>query len=49
VVGDARLAWELGRHGFLAPVAQAAWLTGDPRFARFVFAALEAWIEACPP
>jgi hypothetical protein len=47
--GDARLAWELGRHGFLVPVAQAAWLTGDPRHARFVFEALEAWIQACPP
>ena len=48
-VGDARRAWELGRHGFLAPVAQAAWLTGDPRYARFVVAALEAWCAACPP
>jgi len=47
--GDARLAWELGRHGFLVPLGQAAFLTGDPRFARQAFAALEAWIEACPP
>ncbi len=49
VVGDARLAWELGRHGCLAPLAQAAWLTGDPRYARFAFAVIEAWSEACPP
>src|SRR5207253_323381 len=48
-VGDARLAWELGRHGFLVPLAQAAFLTGDPRYARQAFAALEAWILACPP
>ncbi len=49
VAGDARLAWELGRHGHLAPLAQATWLTGDARFARFAFAVLEAWAEACPP
>lgn len=49
LVGDARLAWELGRHGFLAPLAQAAWLGGDPRHARFAFATIEAWIAACPP
>jgi hypothetical protein len=48
-VGDARLSWELGRHGFLVPLGQAAWLTGDPRYARQAFAALEAWIDACPP
>ena len=48
-VGDARLAWELGRHGFLVPVAQAGYLTGDPGCARFVFEALEAWMAACPP
>jgi hypothetical protein len=48
-VGDARLSWELGRHQWLAPVAQAAYLTGEPRFARFAFTALEAWLEACPP
>ncbi|MEP7028988.1 MAG: alginate lyase family protein, partial [Candidatus Eisenbacteria bacterium] len=48
-VGDARLAWELGRHGYLVPVAQAGYLTGDPGCARFVFETLEAWIEACPP
>ncbi|MEO6463905.1 MAG: alginate lyase family protein [Candidatus Eisenbacteria bacterium] len=48
-VGDARRAWELGRHGFLAPVAQAAWLTDDARYAHFVFAVLEAWSAACPP
>ena len=48
-VGDARLAWELGRHGCLVPLGQAAFLTGDPRYARQAFAVLEAWIEACPP
>jgi len=48
-VGDARLAWELGRHGFLVPVAQAGYLSGDSGCARFVFEALEAWINACPP
>ncbi len=47
--GDARLAWELGRHGFVVALAQAAWLGDDPRPARFVFEALEAWIAACPP
>ncbi len=48
-VGDARLAWELGRHGFLVPFGQAAFLTGDPRWARAAFGALEAWQLACPP
>jgi hypothetical protein len=48
-VGDARRAWELGRHGFLAPVAQAAWLTGEERYVSFAFAALEAFTAACPP
>lgn len=48
-VGDARLAWELGRHGMLPVVAQAAFLTGDPRFAGFVIETLEAWCRACPP
>ena len=48
-VGDARRAWELGRHQFLAPVAQAAYLTGDARYAVFVVRVLEAWLEACPP
>jgi len=48
-VGDARLAWELGRHGFLVPVAQAGYLAGDPGCTRFVFEALEAWIDTCPP
>jgi len=48
-IGDARLAWELGRHGFLVPVAQAGYLSGDPGCARFVFEALEVWIDACPP
>jgi hypothetical protein len=49
IVGDARLAWELGRHGYLVPVAQAGALTGDPVYARFVFATFEAWSRACPP
>ena len=48
-VGDARLAWELGRHGFAVTLAQAAWVGDDPRMARFAFEALEAWIAACPP
>jgi len=48
-VGDARLAWELGRHGMLPVVAQAAFLSGDPRFAGFVIETLEAWCRACPP
>ena len=48
-VGDARRAWELARHGTLAPVAQAAWLTGDARFADFAFALLEGFAAACPP
>src|SRR5690349_4352558 len=48
-VGDARLSWELGRHGFLVPLAQAAWLGNEPRYAQAAFAALEAWTLACPP
>jgi hypothetical protein len=48
-IGDARLTWELGRHGFAVTLAQAGWLGDDPRMARFAFEALEAWIKACPP
>jgi hypothetical protein len=48
-VGDARLAWELGRHGCLVPLAQAAYLEGDEASARFAFAVLESFSRACPP
>ncbi len=48
-VGNARLTWELGRHQWTAPVAQAAFLTGEERYARFVVEVLESWCEACPP
>ena len=46
-VGDARLAWELGRHGFLVPLAQAAYLDGDAASARFAFEVLESFSRAC--
>src|SRR5690349_2003081 len=42
-VGDARLAWELGRHGCLVPLAQAAYLEGDAASARFAFEVLDSW------
>lgn len=47
--GNTRLLWELGRHHYTADLAQAAYLTGDERYARGVFAILEGFSAACPP
>lgn len=46
--GDVRLTWELGRCPHLVRLAQAAWLTGDERFARAVAGGIRSWLDENP-
>jgi hypothetical protein len=47
--GDVRLAWEYGRCTHVVRLAQAAWLTGEDRYAHAVVAEMDAFLRANPP
>lgn len=48
-VGDHKLVWELSRHNALVTLAQAAWCTGDRRYAEHCLTLLRSWLDANPP
>jgi len=48
-IGDVRLNWEMGRCPHLVRLAQAAWCTGDARYARGVVALGLDFAAANPP
>ena len=48
-LGDARLVWELSRHGWLIVLARAYLLTGDERYAEVAVKRLRDWMRANPP
>ena len=48
-LGDVRLSWEIGRSTHVVRLAQAAWLTRDPAYARAVVAQLDDFVLANPP
>jgi hypothetical protein len=48
VVGDCKVTWELNRHQWLIPLAQAYWLTGDRRYAQEAAALVDDWSRANP-
>ena len=48
-VGDHKVIWELNRHQYWLQLGRAAWLTGDPRYARAIVQDLESWLDANPP
>lgn len=48
-IGDVRLAWEVGRCTQLVRVAQAAWCTGDARYAEAIVALGRDFASANPP
>jgi uncharacterized heparinase superfamily protein len=47
-VGDAKVVWELNRHQWLIPLAQAYWLTNDNRYAREAVDLVDHWSRANP-
>lgn len=47
-VGDHKVIWELNRHQWIVTLAQAAWLTGDPDYARSAIDGMADWIRANP-
>jgi hypothetical protein len=47
-VGDAKVTWELNRHQWLLPLAQAYWLTADERYAQEVADVVDDWSRANP-
>lgn len=49
VVGDHKVLWEVNRHQWLVTLAQAAALTGDPRWTGAVERLLVEWMDANPP
>lgn len=49
VVGDHKLVWELARHSALVTLGQAAWWTGDRRYAEACAARLASWLDRNPP
>jgi hypothetical protein len=48
VVGDIKYLWDLNRHLELVTLAQAWWLTQEPRFAKAARSLLASWLEQCP-
>ena len=47
--GDVRLTWEIGRCPHLVRLAQAAWITGELRFARAAVGGIRSFIDENPP
>jgi hypothetical protein len=48
-VGDHKIIWEINRHQHWLGLGRAAWLTGDPKFARAILDQLNGWLAANPP
>jgi hypothetical protein len=48
-VGDHKIIWEINRHQHWLALGRAAWLTGDPKYARPVLNELHGWLAANPP
>jgi hypothetical protein len=48
-VGDIKHLWELNRHLHLVRLAQAALVSGQPRYLRTLAAQLSGWLAQCPP
>ena len=48
-IGDHKIIWELNRHQHWLALGRAAWLTGDPAYARLFGAQLQSWLRANPP
>jgi hypothetical protein len=49
LVGDIKYLWELNRHLFLVPLAQAYALGGSSRYLDRIGSLLDSWFEQCPP
>ncbi len=47
-VGDIKYIWIPNRHDHLVTVAQAYYLTADPRYLSFISKQIVSWIEQCP-
>jgi hypothetical protein len=47
-VGDSKVTWELNRHQWLLPLAQAYWLTADRRYAQEAADLVDDWSRANP-
>jgi hypothetical protein len=47
-VGDAKVIWELNRHQWLIPLAQAYWLTHDRTYAQRIADIVDDWSRANP-
>ncbi len=47
-VGDCKLVWEPNRHHQLVVLAQAALVTGEPRYAAKALELLESWLDQNP-
>jgi hypothetical protein len=45
---DPKIVWELNRHSHFVTLAQAYWLTGEPRFVQAFVEQTSAWIAANP-
>jgi hypothetical protein len=48
MVGDSKVTWELNRHQWLLPLAQAYWLTADKRYAQEAVDLVDDWTRANP-
>jgi len=47
-LGDIKLPWELNKHQYFFTLCQAAWLTGDVRFAAEIARQIQHWIADNP-
>ena len=47
-LGDIKLPWELNKHQYFFTLGKAAWLTGDPDFAREIIRQIDGWIADNP-
>ncbi len=47
-IGDSKVTWELNRHQWLLPLAQAYWLTADRRYAQEAADLVDDWSRANP-
>ncbi len=47
-IGDSKVIWELNRHQWLLPLAQAYWLTADRRYADEAIDVVDDWCRANP-
>jgi hypothetical protein len=47
-VGDSKVVWELNRHQWVARLAHAAVLSGDPRYAARAAGAIDEWLRDNP-